>query len=94
MLVQMLPSPCRLVLYHFVSDPTQPIVSRPALITSILVDGRVNLHVFFEPTDAEHGLGTSCALFDNYRLGISERAYENKHPGTWSWPPRAPLPGV
>ncbi|MGH7176514.1 MAG: hypothetical protein ACREJC_03950 [Tepidisphaeraceae bacterium] len=88
MAVSVIPTPCRFVLYHFVADPHGPILSRPALVTSVRSDGRVNIAVFFEPGDSEHGLGTSPQNFDNFRLNIEERSYEAKHPGTWSWPPR------
>ncbi len=93
----------RIVLYHFNNAALAGIngnsiaCERPAIITSIRENGRINLHVLFEPDDLD--AGTSWEEDRNHRFDVAhvpttylgEGEIQLPIAGMWSWPPRIVL---
>lgn len=99
---QVKPSIGRIVLYHFDNVALAFIApspcERPAIVTSVRENGRVNLHVLFEPDDLD--TKDNWEQDRNHRFDVDECHYDATGllcvdstgsaniAGTWSWPPR------
>jgi hypothetical protein len=76
----MKPSIGRIVIYHFM-DSRGVAEECPAIITKVTGEYRVNLYVFFEPSDHRQPY---CWNVDACHADPLRAAT----PDTWSWPPR------
>lgn len=89
----MKPTIGRVVYYHFMNAALAGeavACVRPAMVTSVRENGRVNLHVMFEPDDLD--AAASWEDDRNHRFDVAEieatSGWFKSEPGLWSWPPR------